>query len=137
MGVILIVTENQLKEILYTFKSLQVQKELLQEYTYLDVVLDNKSEYKNEFIQWDIIIGSLTVLNEKEQFVIENHLINQKTWSKTVQLFDKQWGIEDGRSERTLMRIQQRALKKMTEFINRFKIEGHASVNITFPGSGF
>lgn len=137
MGVILIVTEKQLKEILYTFKSLQVQRELLQEYTSLDVVLDNKSEYKNEFIQWDIIIGSLTVLNEKEQFVIENHLINQKTWSKTVQLFDKQWGIEDGRSERTLMRIQQRALKKMTEFINRFKIEGDTSVNITFPGSGF
>lgn len=131
------VTENQLKESLYTFKSLQAQRELLQEYIYLDVVLDIESEYKSQFIQWDIITGSLTVLNDKERFVIENHLINQKTWSKTAQLFDKQWGIEDGRSERTLMRIQQRALKKMTEFINRFKIEGGASVKITSPKSGF
>lgn len=118
------VTENQLKESLYTFKSLQVQRELLQEYIYSDVVLDIEPEYKSQIIQWDIITGSLTVINEKERFVIENHLINQKTWSKTAQLFDKQWGIEDGRSERTLMRIQHRALKKMTEFINRFKIEG-------------
>lgn len=131
------VTENQLKESLYTFKSLQAQRELLQEYTYPDVVLDIESEYKSQFIQWDIITGSLTVLNEKERFVIENHLINQKTWSKTAQLFDKQWGIEDGRSERTLMRIQQRALKKMAEFINRFKIKGGASVKINFPKSGF
>lgn len=131
------VTENQLKQSLYTFKALQVQRKLLQEYPYPAVVKDMELEYKSEFIQWNIITGSLTVLNEKERFVIENHLINQKTWSKTVQLFDKQWGIEDGRSQRTLMRIQQRALKKMTEFINRFKIEGDASVNITSPGSGF
>lgn len=117
------VTENQLKESLYTFKSLQAQKKLLQEYTYPEVILDIESEYKSQFIQWDIIAGSLIILNEKERFVIENHLINQKTWSKTAQLFDKQWGIEDGRSERTLMRIQQRALKKMTQFINCFKIE--------------
>lgn len=117
------VTENQLKESLYTFKSLQAQKKLLQEYTYPEVILDIESEYKSQFIQWDIIAGSLIILNEKERFVIENHLINQKTWSKTAQLFDKQWGIEDGRSERTLMRIQQRALKKMTQFINCIKIE--------------
>lgn len=116
-------TKKQLKEIFHTFKALRAEKKLLQEYTYPESVLDIESKCKDQFIQWEIITVSLSVLNEKERFLIENHLIDQKTWRETSQLFAKQWGIEDGRSERTLMRIQYRALQKMTEFINRLEID--------------
>ena len=44
--------------------------------------------------------------------MIETHLVNYQTWTETTKLFTEENGE---RSEKTLKRIQSRALKKMVD----------------------
>ena len=64
-----------------------------------------------------LIESAFSVLDKKELFIIENHLINHETWIATEKLMQDYFGLEYYRSDRTLKRMQNRALEKMVIFI--------------------
>lgn len=115
-------TEYRLKEVLRAFKQLQIQLTL---WEHCPTIINSPTiqiEYAKRYSQFRIISNAIEILNDMEKFVIENHLVNHKTWRETAILFELQWGTENSRSDRTLKRIQHRALQKMVAFIKSSKI---------------
>lgn len=115
-------TEKQLKKLLSQFNATQIEISLLEECSRLSKNTSEDLLYHGN-IQFRIIRETLNILNRNERFIIENHLICHHTWSETTILFAKETGAKGERSERTLKRIQSRALKKMVSFINNSQLK--------------
>lgn len=111
-------TEIQLKKLLCQLHESQIQNSLLEECLSVSEKNPGILPYNDSF-QFRIIEETLNLLSKNEKFVIETHLVYHYTWSETVKLFIETNGKEGERSERTLKRIQSRALKKIIDFINR------------------
>ena len=96
-------TKNELKEYLKNFRKIQAQKQ------YFDLISKYDKHSRNHipnFILFECIKLSLTILDNKEYFIIKYHLILQS------------FGSDSSRTDRTLKRIQNLALEKMLTFIN-------------------
>lgn len=110
-------TEIQLKKLLRQLHAAQIQNSLLEEC--LEISKNNlKTLPYDGNVQFRIIEETLKILNQNEKFVIETHLVYHHTWIETMMLFSEQNKPDCERSERTLKRIQSKALKKMVSFIN-------------------
>lgn len=59
----------------------------------------------------------LSLLSEDEAYVIQRHLIDGITWPRVWAEYSEKWK-EFGKCERTLMRYQDHALKKIQRFMN-------------------
>lgn len=116
-------TEPYLKELLRSLQTYQVQKKIWKSCLLFEMDLDMKNRYEKLSLQLHIIESCLSVLKEKDKYVIENHLINQKTWEETYILFEERWGTLNGRSIRTLKRMQKKALQEMLDFLHSSKME--------------
>lgn len=55
----------------------------------------------------------LSILNPEERLIVETHTIAGLDWPKTLVEHEKRWGTEHGRTQRTLMRMQARAMNKI------------------------
>lgn len=66
----------------------------------------------------------LTLLDTEERFVVESHLINGLDWAKVIVEYEKLWERENGRAERTLKRIQSKALTQIADFMNTSSFTG-------------
>ena len=76
----------------------------------------NELRFKKEIIEcW------LQLLPGVERFLVQTHLVDGLDWAKTIAEYDKRWGIMNGRSERTLKRIQARAIKRIVECMNEIE----------------
>lgn len=111
-------TEVQLKKLLRQLRAEQIQDSLLEECLILKESAHGILQYSDCF-RFKIIEQTLNILSPNERFVIETHLVDHQTWTETTRLFSERNGENCERSERTLKRIQSRALKKMVGFINR------------------
>ena len=58
----------------------------------------------------------LTLLNDDEKFVIENHLIKGLEWPRVAFAFAEVWKGEFTRTERTLVAYQASGLAKLVNF---------------------
>lgn len=58
----------------------------------------------------------LALLSEDEAFVITRHLIDGIDIPRIVLEYERKWGGEFGKTERTIKMYQSRALKKIAEF---------------------
>lgn len=110
-------TEIQLKKLLRQLYAAQIQDSLLEECSKITKTNQANIQY-SENIQFKILGETLNILSWSERFVIETHLVYHHTWSETTELYAKEIGREYEKSERTLKRIQSRALKKIADFIN-------------------
>lgn len=111
-------TEVQLKKILRQLHAAQIHDSLIEECLTLSESNHTVLQYSDSF-QFRIIEETLNILSQNEKFIIETHLVYHHTWTETSKLFSESNGENCERSERTLKRIQSRALKKMVDFINR------------------
>lgn len=59
----------------------------------------------------------LSLLSEDEAYVVQRHLIDGITWSRVCAEYCAKWK-EFGKCERTLIRYQENALKKIQSFMN-------------------
>ncbi len=109
-------TEEELKNSLKQMQAMQIQLSLLEE----NAKLNGKEtrQYNKEKMKLLILQGALNILNCNERFVIKSHLIYHNTWLTTAELFSKEYGRNNERSDRTLKRLQSKALQKMLIFIN-------------------
>ena len=53
------------------------------------------------------------MLPDDERFLVQKHLIQGLDWAKVIVEYNERWGIMNGRAERTLKRIQARAIKRI------------------------
>lgn len=56
------------------------------------------------------------LLNADELFVIQKHMIDQLDWPRVALEFTERWKSAFVRSDRTLIKYQNHALKKITSF---------------------
>ena len=60
----------------------------------------------------------LTLLDMEERFIVVSHLIDGLDWAKVIVEYEKLWERENGRADRTLKRIQSKALARIADFMN-------------------
>ena len=73
-------------------------------------------------VKRDIVDAWLQLLPIEERFLVQTHLIDGLDWAKTIVEHEKMWGVMNGRSERTLKRIQAKAVERIVACLNQ--IEG-------------
>ena len=61
----------------------------------------------------------LLLLPKEERFLIQTHVIDDLDWAKTMAEYENAWGVMNGRSERTLKRIQAKAIEQLTTCLNQ------------------
>jgi hypothetical protein len=66
-----------------------------------------------------VIEAWLRLLSDEEWFVVTKHLVDQLTWAMVLWEYEKRWGSDQARDERTLKRAQARALQKIELCIAR------------------
>lgn len=64
-----------------------------------------------------IVEGWMSILSEDEAYVVQRHLIDGITWPRVEVEYSEKWK-EFGKCQRTLMRYQDNALKKIQRFMN-------------------
>lgn len=72
-------------------------------------------------IKITVIQSWFVLLNADERFVVEKHLIEELEWPRVAFAFSEQWKSEFSRTERSLVKYQASALKKIAEFSNMHK----------------
>lgn len=120
--------ELKLKDLLYNFKELKQQAAILKKCP--DFSHDEKvqSDYHKKAFQLTVLTSAVNILNEKEKFVIEMHLIRQMSWPEVTKLYEERYGTADSRSERTLKRMQKKAITKMEDFIRSLQVGFNALI---------
>lgn len=118
-----VMTETELKKILRDFHTIKAQVDILK--NCLDIHKDESTlmQYNKGSLQVKVLMDSIAILSEEEKFVIVTHLVCHHTWIETTKLFSEKYGNSNGKSERTLKRIQRRVIKSMLKFINGLPIE--------------
>lgn len=117
-------TEIQLKSLLRQLHAEQIQNSILKKCQVLDE-RDNSEQQTYGDLQIRILEDALDILKYDERFIIETHLIYQYTWIETTKLFSEKYGKTYERSERTLKRIQNTAIKKLLYFINNSLLKNY------------
>lgn len=82
------VTEVQLKKLLWQLRAEQIQDSLLEECLISKESTHGILQYSDRF-QFKIIEQTLNILSPNEKFVIETHLIDHQTWTETTRLFHR------------------------------------------------
>ena len=67
----------------------------------------------------DAVEGWILLLPTEERFLIHTHLIQGLDWAKTLVEYEKMWGKLNCRSERTLKRIQSKAIDRIVICLNQ------------------
>ena len=72
-----------------------------------------EKEYCNLVFIKNVIECWLELLPDDERFLVQKHLIQGLDWAKVIVEYNERWGIMNGQAERTLKRIQARAIKRI------------------------
>ena len=112
-------TEQGLKRLLYHFNASQKLVEEMRDCPELFQDVSALSRYGRQSCQLKFLSGAMKILSKQELYVVETRIMDHNTWAETTTMYEKQYGPVNARSERTLKGVQDRALKKMTAFINR------------------
>lgn len=112
-------SEKSLKKLLQDFIAMQEKEILLKPHR----EVFNLPDWENQVFQIKVLKSAMSLLTNKELFIIESHLILHNTWPETYDLYEEKYGSKNSCSDRTLKRIQNKALKKMLDFINSLSIQ--------------
>ena len=66
-----------------------------------------------------VVEAWLRLLTDEEWFVVTKHLVDRLPWAMVLLEYEKRWGTELVRDERTLKRAQARALQKIGACVAR------------------
>lgn len=78
-------------------------------------------QYNELLSRKNMVISWLQLLPTEEKFLVQTHLIDGLYWAKTIVEHEKMWGIINGRSERTLKRIQAKAIDRVVSCLNHIE----------------
>ena len=80
-----------------------------------------EKQYNELILKKGIIECWIQLLPDDERFLVQTHMIQGLDWAKTIAEYEKDWGVINGRSERTLKRIQAKAIKRIVECMNEIE----------------
>jgi hypothetical protein len=73
-----------------------------------------------------MISGWLDLLTVEEYYISQAHLVDGLDWARTIVEHEHKWGVINGRSERTLKRIQAKAIDRIVSCLNHLEcIKAH------------
>ena len=85
-------TKEELKILLRDFRNMQAQLNYLKELSNDQTISQTTFHEKERMLR--LIESALTVLDKRERFVIETHLMNQETWTETSRKLQDCFGTE-------------------------------------------
>ncbi|MBD5452209.1 MAG: sigma-70 family RNA polymerase sigma factor [Lachnospiraceae bacterium] len=118
-------TEETVKEFVRSYSELKARRDVIdkiRKYSHNESI-DEDQEYSQLAIKIQIIESALELLTEDERTIIYLHLIDNVKWSEVKSIYEQKVGTEFNYSERTFMRIQKNALKKIETFVSKNKFE--------------
>ena len=74
------------------------------------------------------VSGWLDLLTTEERFVVQTHLIDGLDWARTIVEHERKWGTQNGRSERTLKRIQAKAIQRILKCLVHIEEANESSI---------
>ena len=78
-------------------------------------------EKRDMLQQWQAL------LPREERFIIQTHLVDGLDWAKTIVEHEKMWGVANGRSERTLKRMQAKGIERIVTCLNHMETKSFSS----------
>lgn len=115
--------EETVKEFIKSYSELKARRDIIDKIRNYSHNEDNEKEYSQLVIKIQIIESSLALLTEDEKKIILLHLVENVKWNEIKSIYEQQLGTEFNYSERTFMRIQKNALKKIEDFISKNEFE--------------
>lgn len=112
-------TEEKVKEFVKSYSELKAKKDVMDKihkYTQ-DEDKNQDKEYSELVIKIKIIESALELLRKNERKIILLHLVENIKWSEVMSIYEQQVGAEFNYSERSFLRIQKNALRKITNFL--------------------
>lgn len=128
-SMIIKMTEETVKKFIRSYSELKARRDVIdkiRKYSYNESINEDQ-EYSQLVIKIQIIESALELLTEDEKNIILLHLIDNVKWSEIKSIYEQRVGTEFNYSERTFMRIQKNALKKIEDFISKSKLEQYVS----------
>ena len=128
-SIIIIMTEETVKGFIRSYSELKARRDVIdkiRKYSHNESINEDQ-EYSQLVIKIQIIESALELLTEDEKNIILLHLIDNVKWSEIKSIYEQRVGTEFNYSERTFMRIQKNALKKIEDFISKSKLEQYVS----------
>ena len=108
-----------IKNILAQYRTLRGEYELLRA---LSVRNDDEDVPPGLKRKIGVIEAWLRLLTDEEWFVVTKHLVDQMTWTVVLGEYEKRWGSDQVRDERTLKRAQARAIQKIEACIEQYDL---------------
>ena len=124
-SIIIIMTEETVKGFIRSYSELKARRDVIdkiRKYSHNESINEDQ-EYSQLVIKIQIIESALELLTEDERKILYLHLIDNVKWSEVKSIYEQKVGTEFNYSERTFMRIQKNALKKIENFISKNKFE--------------
>lgn len=127
--------KSEVKLILDQYWKLDFEKTVLEKQILLEGKTESLKQRISEAYQMlDALERCLISLNKDEKFVIRYHIFKNLKWQEVMQSYETEFGKENGKSERTLKRLQARAIEKIAYLMNSTNTEAfllrHASQQI-------
>lgn len=119
-------TEEMIKNFIKSYSELRARRDIFDKiriYSHNENNDSDENEYSQLAIKMQIIESALEFLTEDEKKIIQLRLIDNTKWTEVKSIREQEVGIESNYSERTFMRIQKSALKKIEDFISENKLE--------------
>lgn len=85
----------------------------------ITITSDNDKIRRKQYLDmWiEVIDGWLFLLSADEIFVVKRHLFDGIDWPRVTLEYEKIWGVEYAKAERTLRNYQKRAIGKIAAFL--------------------
>lgn len=112
-------TEETVKEFIKSYSELKAKRDVIekiQKYSQNENK-DSDKEYSELVIKIEIIESALKLLSKHEKTIILLHLVDDIKWKEVMSIYEQQVGTEFNYSERSFLRIQKNALKKIGNFL--------------------
>ena len=112
-------TGETVKEFIKSYSELKAKRDVIekiQKYSQNENSNSDK-EYSELVIKIEIIESALKLLSKDEKTIILLHLVDDIKWKEVMSIYEQQVGTEFNYSERSFLRIQKNALKKIENFL--------------------
>lgn len=112
-------TKEKVKEFVKSYSELKSKRNVVEKiHKYSQNENKNQDmEYSEIVIKIEIIESALKLLSKDERNIILLHLVDDIKWKDVMSIYEQQVGAEFNYSERSFLRIQENALKKIEKFL--------------------
>ncbi len=110
--------EELIRQELSSYSRLDAERMILAHKLVNDPAADTKEQYDTVIKRINTLNAWLRLLTYDERFVVEKHLIDGLDWPRIASLYERNWPGGFSRTERTLIKYQARAIKKIASFMN-------------------